>query len=752
MSPALRSPTLPFLIVALATAPLFARELSVRPAPAWVERVEVDTSIAVAKENVRWGIYDLLSDHQVRVAKDGESHFYRTVRNVLSPSGVQNASELSLDFDPSYQRLTIHEVKVVRNGVPHDAFEPDEVRVIDKEDDTDSGIYDGEKTALVFIRDVRPGDVIDYSWSLDGANSLLGGRYVDSYDLSSGVPTRRIRHRLLWPLARPLNWRGAEPVLTPLGNEQIHVWERTDVRALDVEDDIPSWYEPWDSVQISEFASWSEVVKWADAMFVLDAQSTEEVKKLAATFYAHESRDARATAAIRFVQDDIRYLGIELGRNSHEPHQPWETLEQRWGDCKDKTLLLVALLRELGYEAHPALVNTRLGARLADKLPSPFLFDHVIAQVVIAGREYWIDGTIADQGGTLTTIETPGYGAALLVRAESNAITKITTHEKGAVHIAQSYTTTDYAAPTALEVKRTYTGRKADAMRSYLASLSLDDYAKDRINDLAGDQPKIQSAAAPKIDDDRTRNVIVVTERYRVPELWKESEWTWYPRTLQSQLTRPETMIRSMPLAFEHPLDITQSVTFRFPNDVGVAKSTSALETDAFRYDYTVDGSGPTVWVKQSLRSRKDAIAVADVADHLTKLNMIWAEIGYRLTPDIPKTRPAAASSGSKWGWGVAGVSGFVGLCSVLALRGRRRSTLAIVDMFRPGEAPVSAVPVRDPMEIRAHLSTRLCNCGAMILAAGDVQRARYADREMTIVTRHCGVCGKEQSVYFTAA
>jgi len=54
-------------------------------------------------------------------------------------------------------------------------------------------------------------------------------------------------------------------------------------------------------------------------MFVLDEKSTAAVKKLAATFYAQPGHEARATAAIRFVQDDVRYLGIEMGRNSHEP-------------------------------------------------------------------------------------------------------------------------------------------------------------------------------------------------------------------------------------------------------------------------------------------------------------------------------------------------------------------------------------------------------------------------------------------------
>ena len=184
--------------------PLFPGEVDVRPAPAWIEPIEAETSLTIARQNVRWGIYDLVNDHQVR----GDVHYHRVARKVLSPSGVQNASELELDFDPSFERLIVHHVDILRGDARIDSLEPDEIRVIEKEDDSDSRIYDGERTALLFIKDVRPGDVLDYAWSVVGENPLLEGRTTDEYDLSSGVPTRRIRHRLLWPVGRPLQWRG----------------------------------------------------------------------------------------------------------------------------------------------------------------------------------------------------------------------------------------------------------------------------------------------------------------------------------------------------------------------------------------------------------------------------------------------------------------------------------------------------------------------------------------------------------------
>ena len=742
------------LLLCLVALPLYAREFDVRPAPAWVERLDVATSIGVARENVRWGIYDILSDHQVRVGAGEEWQYFRTVRKVLSPSGVQNASELSLDFDPDFERLVIHEVAIVRGGVRVNAFEPEETRVIDKEDDAENRIYDGERSALVILRDVRPGDVIDYSWSLAGANPILEGRYTDEYDLSRSVPARRMRHRLLWPAGRPLHWRGSDPAITMQGAEQVFTWEQTDVPALAIEDSIPSWYEPWESVQLSEFASWNEVASWADAMFQLDEQSVVEVKQLAARIYGdHATRDARITAAIRFVQEDIRYLGIEMGRNSHEPHQPWETLASRWGDCKDKTLLLVALLRELGLEAYPALVSTRTQHRIEEKLPTPFLFDHVITQVIDRGRTYWIDGTIADQGGTMTTIETPNDGRALIVRAGTQALTRVETNAKGSTLVEQTYTTTDYAKPTLLTVKTTFTGSEADAFRSQISSISIDDFAHSRINGLAMDQPKITADGPPRIADDRLRNVIVVTEKYRLAELWSDGYWTWYPRVLESHLSRPDTMIRTMPLAFDYPLDVRQTVTFNFPEEVPVEKSTSVTETPAFRYEYVVDHNGRTVTIRQSLRARQDFVAVKDVPDHLTKLNAIWSEIGYRLTPEgaQPVATQRASMGAVKWGLGLFIVAAFVGLCWMLATRKRSPAPVPVI-AFRPGEAPASALAVADAHEIHAHLSDLRCTCGAMHYSAPDMQRARYAVREMTIVTRQCAACGREQSVYFTAA
>src|SRR5258708_22662911 len=122
---------------------------------------------------------------------------------------------------------------------------------------------------------------------------------------------------------------------------------------------------------------------------------------------------------------------MERARTPRDPPGPAVTLAQRYGDCKDKTFLLCLLLHELGVEAQPAMVNTRLRHRLDDSLPSPFVFDHVIAEVMADGQPHWIDGTISGQGGHLAGIETPNDERALVIASTTTALAHIATHDKG---------------------------------------------------------------------------------------------------------------------------------------------------------------------------------------------------------------------------------------------------------------------------------------------------------------------------------
>jgi transglutaminase-like putative cysteine protease len=631
-----------------------AGQFEVRRAPAWIDAIAVDTH--ADNTNVRSGVEGLLDDHQVRVAGANVDEYFRRVNQVVTSAGVQNASEVSIDFDPSFQRLVIHNVVVIRGNKRIDEMAQDEVRIIEKESDADESIYDGQLTALLFLKDVRPGDIIDYSWSLEGSNPLLGGRYADEFDFSTRVPTRLMRHRLVWPKGRPLHV--SKPAEMTGG---AWIWERRNVAANDAEDETPSWYEPSEVVQVTEYASWSEVAKWADALFQIDDDSRDTIAAIADEIRkSHQTRDAQLIAAIRFVQDDIRYLGIEMGRGSHEPRQPAVVMNQRYGDCKDKALFLAALLRELGVEAYPALVNTKLRGHLDDFLPSPFLFDHVITEVVDGGKTFWIDGTLSDQGGTLATMDTPSDERALIVRPETSALSRITVESHGNINVEEVISSDKHQMT--LEVTSTYSGRDADDMRAELSGQSLADVAKTHLNRYAADHPRIEALGAPSIADDRLRNVIVLRERYAIRDLWTNGSWTYYPRAIEQHLTRPDTLVRSMPLAVDFPRNVTERLIIRGGANAQVEEDDSVVTSPALHYEQHV-ARGADLVVTTTLRAMKDAVSVAEIPDHLAALNEMHDALAVTLEP----SKKTMSSHTAELGGGIL----IVGIVAALAIRRR---------------------------------------------------------------------------------
>lgn len=181
---------------------------------------------------------------------------------------------------------------------------------------------------------------------------------------------------------------------------------------------------------------------------------------------------ARLVAALR---RDVRYTGVEFGDASIVPRPPAAVLERRYGDCKDMALLLVAMLRAAGIEAHVALLRAGFGADIDEELPGLGFFNHAIVYVPGSGSggapgpagpsgPFWIDPSArfsppgelppADQGrralvartGTTALVKTPVASSAqnlvreqreILLDEDGSARVRETSEVHGA--LAESY-------------------------------------------------------------------------------------------------------------------------------------------------------------------------------------------------------------------------------------------------------------------------------------------------------------------------
>jgi hypothetical protein len=119
---------------------------------------------------------------------------------------------------------------------------------------------------------------------------------------------------------------------------------------------------------------------------------------------------SRLEAILAFLRQDVRYVAVEMGIGGYRPAPAQETLARRWGDCKAKVMLFLGLLEEAGITAFPALVDAAPDGRIDPELPTPTVFNHMIAALPAAGLAVGPDDPVA--GGYLFVDPTQEQGGA----------------------------------------------------------------------------------------------------------------------------------------------------------------------------------------------------------------------------------------------------------------------------------------------------------------------------------------------------
>ncbi|HEY1109057.1 MAG TPA: DUF3857 domain-containing protein, partial [Opitutaceae bacterium] len=175
-----------------------SREVGIGAPAAWAEPLPLPADAKVPEASVEQ--HYLLFETQTHVAERG---FYRHVAyRILNEGGLRYGAQLNIPFDPSYQTLTLHQVRIVRDGASIDRLDRAKLQVLQRESDLEYLLYDGSLTAHLILDDVRVGDVVEYSFTRSGTNPVFGDRYLDDLSLGWGSPVSHLRHRVIMPAAR----------------------------------------------------------------------------------------------------------------------------------------------------------------------------------------------------------------------------------------------------------------------------------------------------------------------------------------------------------------------------------------------------------------------------------------------------------------------------------------------------------------------------------------------------------------------
>ncbi len=620
----------------------------IAPPPEWVAEKTLATLPPTPAEDAAYGLDFLLRDLRVHATR-GEAYL-RQVYRVTSEGALHSAARFEWVFDPLYEEVELHYLRVIRNGVATERLRAEEIKVIQQEADLERQMLNGHRTALVILEDIRVGDVIDYAATVRGRNPVFGGHYFDVFQTAWTVPVRQfrvevaVRRGMLDAAALAVQDVGNAPALQEKieGAQRRLTWEAADIAPVVLgEWAVPYWYDFFPLVRVSDFRSWAEVVEWALPLYALPeeiplpvAQAAEEMTR------GLSGAEEKALALLRFVQQDVRYLGMELGAGTHRPSPPEVVLARRFGDCKDKTLLFCALARVAGVKVFPALVHTEYKDRAEKVPPSPGSFDHVIAAIERPdGGYWWVDPTATSQAGDLEHRAVGDFRRALVIKAGGDGFSTVTVPPGAASRIESvaEFFAEEIGGPARLAIRTVYAGEMADAMRSYFAKNAPAQIAKEYLNDCARLYGKVESTAPVAWESDGGGNRLTVTENYRLSELWKQDgQGVWRltvtENLISAHLERPQHVVRDKPLAVSFPLRLESEIRVRLPEEWALeSEEIVRQESQAFAATLTprLSEDKKTVILRYTWESKQDHVTPEALAEHLVAQEQMQEHAGY---------------------------------------------------------------------------------------------------------------------------
>lgn len=357
-----------------------------------------------------------------RVAANGLSTTHnQQVYYIASDHGARDLATRSVQYSNAMQRLEIVSARVYK----HDG------RVLDADDagengvaDTSISMYYDSRTRTLRYPAAEKGDVVELEYRLSpaGKDNPYGDYFGELVTFRSALPQKLRRYVLIAPAERKLNvYAQRMPAVTvsEASGERVYRWDVRDTAALPNEPRGPAMTDVAPYVSVSTFRSWDELGRWYANLiapqFSLDANLREIVNTLTR---GRQTEADKIRAIHEFVLRNTHYVALEFGVYSYKPYPVTQVYARRFGDCKDKASLMIAMLRAAGIDAQIALVRTRKMGDVGNGATTISVFNHAVAY--IPKYDLWLDGTAEYAGSRELPLDDQG-AMALTVALDGSA-------------------------------------------------------------------------------------------------------------------------------------------------------------------------------------------------------------------------------------------------------------------------------------------------------------------------------------------
>ncbi len=338
----------------------------------------------------------LVDNTAVKVEPNGLSTRYlQRVIQVLQPGAVQQMQAWPIAFDPDREEVRVIEASILK---PDGRRVHAETMVTDAVSDPQYRLYYRNRNLVLSFPSLASGDRIwiEYRISDVGEQNDYGRYFGDWVPFAGMLPILLKQYTLVMPEDFPLFMQAkgldVKPIVMTVQGRKVYRWVSRDIPHLQREPEMPGFSEVAPYLQLSTFEDWDALGRWY-AKFIADQwEVTPEIKaKVAEITAGCKTTEDKVRAIHRWVVQQTHYVGLEFGVHGFRPYKVKQIYERRFGDCKDKAILMAAMIKAAGVDASMVLIRTRDNGEVLASPATMSIFNHAICYV--PELDLFLDGT-----------------------------------------------------------------------------------------------------------------------------------------------------------------------------------------------------------------------------------------------------------------------------------------------------------------------------------------------------------------------
>ncbi len=340
------------------------------------------------------------SESQIKFEKDGSfvSEEYNLIKILTEKGKKQFGEKTNFSYHKIYNKINVEFARVIHPDGTYTEVPKDSIKDQTMAATQNMNIYDDSfRELLVQYPTVKVGDSIEYKVKTV-SKPMLKNNYSNIFLFQTFTPLKKTIVKIIGPVEKPLNYivkNGKLKFHKKINGKYIqYFWEGENIKAFKLEPGMESPYDLGLKLVVSTFKDWKELSKYGAELNIgkidKNEKMVETVKKLIKN---KKTKKDKILAIFRYISKKIRYMGSSMDVGAFvEPHKATYTFNKQYGVCRDKSILMVSMLKIAGIHAEDVLIN--VSHKTDIEVPTIY-FEHAIVGVEYEkGKFVYMDPTL----------------------------------------------------------------------------------------------------------------------------------------------------------------------------------------------------------------------------------------------------------------------------------------------------------------------------------------------------------------------